>query len=269
MSDPSEVQQRFDAAVTFLKRLPPAGAPDSPGSALSSEDKLCFYALYKQATQGRNTAPAPSFFDMVGKYKWEAWSRLGDMERSQAMQEYVEAMLKKAQHLPGSQELDDFVEQVTPRKTVVARAMAVATPTAVLFRDNEAELSAVAEREERLSRELESLRSNIEDDSRRVGRVEGLLARGEVSKEGPVSGELLEALQAVEAGLRASDEARDRLVQRIEAVERLGEQLNDSLKLAQAAHDQSKWIVLGLAAAVPLLVFGMSALADRYYQSRR
>ena len=113
-ADPSDVQERFEAAVHFIQSLPPAGAA-SP-VALSNEDKLRLYALYKQATHGRNTTPAPGFFDMVGKYKWEAWRGLGDMEKTAAMQAYVEELLAKAAAMPASRQRDDFVERVTPKK---------------------------------------------------------------------------------------------------------------------------------------------------------
>lgn len=38
--------------------------------------QLELYALYKQATEGKNTKPKPSAMDFVGKYKWQAWSKV-------------------------------------------------------------------------------------------------------------------------------------------------------------------------------------------------
>jgi len=32
--------------------------------------------LYKQATEGDNEAKKPSFTDMVGRAKWDAWEKL-------------------------------------------------------------------------------------------------------------------------------------------------------------------------------------------------
>ena len=40
--------------------------------------KLELYALYKQATEGKNQKPKPSAMDFVGKYKWQAWYKLGN-----------------------------------------------------------------------------------------------------------------------------------------------------------------------------------------------
>lgn len=51
---------------------------------------LKFYALFKQATEGPNSAPKPAFWDLIKKAKWDAWSKLGDMERETAMKNYVE-----------------------------------------------------------------------------------------------------------------------------------------------------------------------------------
>ena len=54
-----------------------------------NETLLRIYALYKQATEGDNAAPKPSFTDLVARAKWEAWSRLGGTGRDQAMQDYI------------------------------------------------------------------------------------------------------------------------------------------------------------------------------------
>lgn len=47
-----DIKERFDAAVNFIKNLPPSGA--SPGEiSLSNDEKLKLYGLYKQATEGK------------------------------------------------------------------------------------------------------------------------------------------------------------------------------------------------------------------------
>ncbi|XP_054161072.1 enoyl-CoA delta isomerase 2-like [Oppia nitens] len=51
--------------------------------------KLRLYGLYKQATSGQCTAPKPSAFNMVDRAKWTAWSQLGQLSKSEAMQQYV------------------------------------------------------------------------------------------------------------------------------------------------------------------------------------
>ncbi|VEL37919.1 unnamed protein product [Protopolystoma xenopodis] len=55
----------------------------------SNETKLKLYALFKQATIGRNDNQKPSLIDFVGRAKWEAWSQLKDMSKNSASEEYV------------------------------------------------------------------------------------------------------------------------------------------------------------------------------------
>ena len=40
---------------------------------LSNEQKLKFYGLYKQATEGNITSAQPYFFNVVERAKWDAW----------------------------------------------------------------------------------------------------------------------------------------------------------------------------------------------------
>ena len=51
---------------------------------------LKIYALYKQATEGDNEAKKPSFTDMVGRAKWDAWEKLKDTSADEAKQLYID-----------------------------------------------------------------------------------------------------------------------------------------------------------------------------------
>lgn len=51
---------------------------------------LKIYALYKQATIGDNTEKKPSFSDMVGRAKWDAWNALKGTESDAAKQQYID-----------------------------------------------------------------------------------------------------------------------------------------------------------------------------------
>ncbi len=51
---------------------------------------LKIYALYKQATEGDNEAKKPSFTDMVGRAKWDAWEKLKDTTADEAKQQYID-----------------------------------------------------------------------------------------------------------------------------------------------------------------------------------
>ena len=50
---------------------------------------LKLYALYKQASQGANTNPAPGGFDFVGQAKHGAWLALGSMATLEAKNQYI------------------------------------------------------------------------------------------------------------------------------------------------------------------------------------
>lgn len=68
---------------------------DKLGPFQPSDDlKLKFYAYYKQATEGPNETSKPSFYDIVGKYKWSAWKDLGEMSKEDAMTGYVNELKK-------------------------------------------------------------------------------------------------------------------------------------------------------------------------------
>lgn len=56
----------------------------------SNDQLLQLYALYKQATEGKNAKPKPGLFDMVGKAKWDAWNQLGDISHDEAKKKYIE-----------------------------------------------------------------------------------------------------------------------------------------------------------------------------------
>lgn len=77
----SDLQERFDQAQVDVKTLP---------SKPSNEDLLTLYSLFKQATDGEAArAKKPGRFDLVGKAKYEAWSKRSGMSSDAAKTEYV------------------------------------------------------------------------------------------------------------------------------------------------------------------------------------
>ncbi|KAM8836722.1 acyl-CoA-binding domain-containing protein 4 isoform 2-T6 [Spinachia spinachia] len=87
-------QRRFQAAVDVIHNLPKDGSYRP-----SYEVMLRFYSLYKQAVCGPCSVPRPGFWDPVGRYKWDAWRRLGEMGSESAMAAYVDEMKKVAQEV--------------------------------------------------------------------------------------------------------------------------------------------------------------------------
>ncbi|XP_028424254.1 acyl-CoA-binding domain-containing protein 4 isoform X1 [Perca flavescens] len=87
-------QKRFQAAVDVIHNLPKNGSYQP-----SYDVMLRFYSLYKQAVCGPCTVSRPGFWDPVGRYKWDAWRRLGEMSSESAMAAYVDEMKKVAQEV--------------------------------------------------------------------------------------------------------------------------------------------------------------------------
>lgn len=77
----SDLNDRFEAAVAQSKNL-----SERPDNATL----LQIYALYKQASSGDNAEKKPSFSDMVGRAKWDAWAKLKGTEQDAARQQYID-----------------------------------------------------------------------------------------------------------------------------------------------------------------------------------
>jgi len=77
----ADLNATFEAAVANSKNL-----SERPDNATL----LKLYALYKQATAGDNTEKKPSFSDMVGRAKWDAWEKLKGTSADEAKQQYVD-----------------------------------------------------------------------------------------------------------------------------------------------------------------------------------
>ncbi|XDF36144.1 acyl-CoA-binding protein [Paracidovorax avenae] len=77
----SDLNAAFEAAVAHSKNL--SERPDNP-------TLLKIYALYKQATAGDNAEARPGFSDVVGRAKWDAWTRLKGTAGDAAKQQYID-----------------------------------------------------------------------------------------------------------------------------------------------------------------------------------
>lgn len=80
----SDLQERFEKAQVDVKTL---------SSKPSNDDLLALYSLFKQATDGEAAgAKKPGRFDLVGKAKYDAWSKRAGMSSDDAKQAYVETV---------------------------------------------------------------------------------------------------------------------------------------------------------------------------------
>jgi len=55
-----------------------------------NETLLRLYALFKQATEGDVSGPAPGMFDFKASAKYDAWSKLEGSSRDSAMKKYID-----------------------------------------------------------------------------------------------------------------------------------------------------------------------------------
>jgi acyl-CoA-binding protein len=72
-------------------------------SYLSNDQKLFFYALFKQGTVG-NAPEKPAFSDPVTVAKWEAWNKRRYMNSMEAKQIYVNTAVAFLNHVESSME---------------------------------------------------------------------------------------------------------------------------------------------------------------------
>ncbi|CAD5214928.1 unnamed protein product [Bursaphelenchus okinawaensis] len=77
-------EEVFKAAVELVQNMPKDG-----DVILSNEEKLSFYGLFKQATLGQCNTSRPNIWNVVERYKWDAWSALGCLEPEKAKSIYV------------------------------------------------------------------------------------------------------------------------------------------------------------------------------------
>jgi len=78
------LEMEFEEATKFVR--------GNIAATASSEDLLYFYARFKQAKEGVCKTAKPSFYQLSEKSKWSAWTALGNMERAEAMSQYVEKL---------------------------------------------------------------------------------------------------------------------------------------------------------------------------------
>ncbi|KAM5135563.1 acyl-CoA-binding domain-containing protein 4 isoform 2-T3 [Mantella aurantiaca] len=100
--DESGYQRQFNAAVSVIQSLPKSGSYRP-----SYEEMLRFYSYYKQATVGPCSITRPGFWDPIGRYKWDAWNKLGQMSQEDAMCSYIREMKKVAQTIIDTVPLED------------------------------------------------------------------------------------------------------------------------------------------------------------------
>lgn len=78
----SDLKTQFDEAVNYIQTAEGEFKP-------SNDQKLEFYALYKQATVGDVIGKRPGMMDFVGRAKYDAWEEVKGMSSGEAMKKYI------------------------------------------------------------------------------------------------------------------------------------------------------------------------------------
>ncbi|KAL1412853.1 hypothetical protein Q8F55_000602 [Vanrija albida] len=89
MATTNSIDKQFHRAVDIVQSLPKSGPVQT-----SYEEKLQLYALYKQATEGDISAPRPGMLDMLGRAKWDSWNKVKGVNKAEAKQLYIAALIK-------------------------------------------------------------------------------------------------------------------------------------------------------------------------------
>ncbi|CAO3633181.1 unnamed protein product [Cunninghamella echinulata] len=89
-TSPYDIDVRFCRALAVVQALPLNEMELQPIPA----DKLKFYGLYKQATQGECNIPKPSSRKVVEYAKWKAWYRVKNLRSIEAKSLYVNALIE-------------------------------------------------------------------------------------------------------------------------------------------------------------------------------
>ncbi|KMZ67150.1 Acyl-CoA Binding Protein [Zostera marina] len=85
----TELDEVFSAASVFI-----AATVSDRSNKVSNDVQLQLYGLYKIATEGPCTVPQPSAFKMTARAKWNAWHGMGAMPTEEAMEKYVEIVIR-------------------------------------------------------------------------------------------------------------------------------------------------------------------------------
>ncbi|KHJ83724.1 acyl CoA binding protein [Oesophagostomum dentatum] len=136
----ASIDDKFRAAVDIVQNLPKDGPV-----VTTTDEKLAFYSLYKQATVGPCNTSQPGFWNVVEKFKWEAWKKLGSMESNEAKNAYINRILRKIMDVNREHDTEEWMrgelaDQLMPKFAILG-----------LHLRRRTDPSAIAEEEEELS----------------------------------------------------------------------------------------------------------------------
>ena len=75
-----DLEKEFQNSINLIKNI----------ENIDNDDMLILYGLYKQITEGDCSTPQPWSFQTIYRSRWEAWYRNIGLQRSIAIQKYIE-----------------------------------------------------------------------------------------------------------------------------------------------------------------------------------
>eukprot|EP00039_Didymoeca_costata_P011733 m.166125 g.166125 ORF g.166125 m.166125 type:complete len:327 (-) comp15271_c1_seq2:1520-2500(-) len=102
------VNQQFQRAVQMIKDLPKVPREGDPEITISNQNKLDLYGLYKQATEGDCNEPKPGMFELIKKYKHEAWKKREGLSDVDAKRKYLDTLLQIISDAPQTNAVNDW-----------------------------------------------------------------------------------------------------------------------------------------------------------------
>ncbi|KAK0421232.1 hypothetical protein QR680_015126 [Steinernema hermaphroditum] len=94
----------FRAVVDIIHNLPASGPVK-----VTNDEKLTYYGLYKQATEGPCTKPKPSFWNVIEGYKWDAWNKLGNKDSEESKREYIDLVREKIRRVSKEYKVSEWM----------------------------------------------------------------------------------------------------------------------------------------------------------------
>lgn len=92
---------------------------------------LKFYAYFKQSTDGICSCKRPGFWDIVGRAKYDAWKRLGEMPKEKAMECYVNELKKIVETMSYTDNVADFYGSINELENVNINDLALVAPETI------------------------------------------------------------------------------------------------------------------------------------------
>ncbi|KAF0981661.1 hypothetical protein FDP41_012318 [Naegleria fowleri] len=92
----TELEKKFNLAVKYVQEGMAKDQYANSNKELTDDDRLLFYAFFKQATEGDVKGSQPYAIQFVARAKWDAWNKVKGMSKEDAMQQYVDLLTQMA-----------------------------------------------------------------------------------------------------------------------------------------------------------------------------